>query len=400
MASGMVGFDDWILGTSEAPLTGPDTFHNYAGQRKFLKRLFMGTPRSKVRQGGKELSFYLFFDEQNTGKMYRPGEIETPVHRNVMKRGVTHWRRHRDHDTYVEDEFLFQNGGDEFEDWFHVKTVHDARLETSIAKYFEKILTNVPNWEEMENDPDGLLAYSLPVFNNEFQYGLPTAIHPGGAWTKVHGIDPVKNAGWRPQRVTYGAADDGTTPDGPAAGADWSLFKAFDQMERLTHFDEIPADRETLSRTTSGEYVIVTDGPGIDMYRSGARRSNDHLRYSSGHDPAVPHVKFNGIDLVESSDLRTAAIYPTGSGGALSHAWDTAGTDNAGSRFHFWNLNSIALIRHDKRWMHRRKPQNDNRQPDTYVLYVDSAFQFVCEERRCNGTVYPIKDVVWTPAAA
>lgn len=383
-------FQDFLLGTSELPLSGPDEFSNFAGKRRWMKRIFMGQPMTKTVQGGKEFSTYAMFETTQRTHDYRPGAIETPTHANVMSRGVGYWRRSRTYDTYVEDEYELNDGGDQFEAWFHVRKVHAATVGTDLANFFEGILTRVPNKLEME-DSNGSQAMSLLAINNEFQYGLPSSAHPGGAWTTVHGFDPVAKPGWRPQRQGYGG-------DAPSTGANFSLFKAFDVMERITQFDQAP-DKEAFITASSGTYVIMTDGPGIDLYRTAIRNCNDHLRYSDGHNPKVPYTKFGGYDIVESSDLRNAEVYPTGSSGALSNAWDTTNS-NAGSRYHWWNTNSLALIRHNSAWMRHSKPMTDVRQPDTVVMYVTSKYNFFCEERRANGTVYPTSNVTWTPAAA
>lgn len=385
-------FKDFLLGTSERPLHDPGDFENFAGKRTFTSRIFHASPMTETVQGGKEISFYAMHDEQNSARWTKPGAIETPKRFDVMERGVAYWRMMRDHDAYVKSEYELNGNEDEFKAWFKVVTAHERRWGTSVANFMEDSLYLVPNKAEMEGS-SGTQPYSLLVHNNEFTNGLPDSNHPGGAWTTIEGQDPATLAQWRPQQVGYAGGNPKTD------GEDWVLLQAFDTMERLVHFHKIP-NKESLNTATSGKYVILTDGPSIDAYRSAIRGANDHIRYKDGFDPAIPYVKFNGIDMIEAQPLRDAAVYPTGAGGALSNPWDTAGTNNSGGRYHWFNLDSIALVRHSTCWMERTSPMTDVRQPDTIVRYIDSKFNLLCENRRVNGTVYPTADVTWTPAAA
>jgi hypothetical protein len=194
------------------------------------------------------------------------------------------------------------------------------------------------------------VPYSLPVFNNEFDNGLPYGFGTAGGGTgKVMQLSRVDEVNWRPQRLGYTyvyATDGGST-----------IFPAFKQMMQLGSFDPLPMNEEYGPQSVSPDF-ITTSHWGGRLVDAAMRKNQDAFRGfgpTVGRDAAYSKLQFMGVPIVELEKLNTAALYP-GSGaedgsdtfvpetGTVSYTDSASVVHKNGPRFQAWHNEDLHSV--------------------------------------------------------
>lgn len=387
MGSGIDVLTDLIKVTGPTIFTGPEMIVNDATRHRYLLRRFLkGYDMSELIQGSPTIRDQIMFDEQMTRRHYSPNETISWQQPQVLDEWEIRWRFVVDHFSYSDQDFeLNASAGStslaqQYKDFYKSRL---RRVYTSMLNGFEDDLFAAPNASEMESS-GGKLPYSIPAFVNEFTNGL----HSG--WTTVQGISRVTEDRWRPVAVSY--AESPSASNGP----DWDLWDTLEEIHLRVYRDELPTAEQYSEGTPRPEHMFITASrQGIINIKRGLRNSNDQLLGMPGthSDPGYMTPYFNGIPFVYVSKKDTAAVYPTGSGGALSTELDTAGTTNAGPRYEVLNTKYMKMVWHARRYMKQHDPIRHPNQPFTRVVPFDSWYNLVLRSAQRQGIAFPAADI-------
>lgn len=381
-------FTDFMTVTGPAFLKGPEDVINEAVKNTYtLPRFIEGKSMSDMLQGGNSIKDTIFFNDDSNYQHYKPNAEFTYRNPQVLTEWSIPWRFTKDEMTWTDHEVGLNTGelseGARFHKYKTLKRTKEQNLWSGFMNGMEDDLWAAPDATTMEAT-SGTAPYSIPCFINEFSDGVSGAGHYSG-WTTVQGIDPDPTAGeakWNNRLQNYAQS--------PQVG--WDLFPAFSKMFYQLRFDRLPKMGH-LSDPTSVPNFIATSLTGIANYEDGLRQNQDLFVTSGRQDPSYNHPRFRGIDVVYIANLDTAAIFPTGSGGALSTELDTAGTTNAGPRYFWINGRYMLKVFHRERYFYKKAPFSPSRQPFTKIMIVDCWHNLVCRSRRRHGIVVPSADI-------
>lgn len=369
-----------MASTDSSVLGSPDHVINAATERSFsLRRLLSGKTKANYLQGGKSIKIFIQLKDVATAHFYEPDDTESPTQPQSMTVGELPWRYFRDHMAWNDETLVLHTAGlgrnARHRVYKDFKKQYEQAMWTSKLNKLEASLWATPD-VLMESLTSGKIPYSFPVFINELTNTVPTS------FTTVEQISPTTEANWRNQLESYTES----------AIANSNLFKAMSKMRRKVAFDNLPT-KGAFSDKATAPAVIWTSLNGITLYEDAMRATQDSFVWVGRQDPAYPKPTMHGIVVEYVSKLDTAAIFPTGSAGAYSTEMDTTGTTNAGPRYFFANLQDMQLVLHAERYMYKHPILTPANQPSNHVMYVDTYFNLVCENRRTQGIVYPAADI-------
>ncbi len=384
MGSALETFTDFVKSTGPAFLKGPEDVINEAVKNTYvLPRFITGKDMSEMIQGGAEIKDDILFDEDSSYEHYQPNAEFTYRNPQVLTQWSIPWRFVKNEMVWTDHEIGLNTGELSQKSRFHkfktLKRTKEQNLWAGMMNGLEDDLWAAPDNATMESTT-GTKPYSIPTFVNEETNTVPQG------FTTLQGINPANEAKWRNQVESYNAAPDATTSEV------WVGFKAFSKMFYQVRFDRLPKQPE-LSEPVTVPNFIACSLNGISQYEVALRVSQDTFVTTGRQDPAYNHPRYRGIDVVYVSNLDTAAVFPTGSGGSLSTETDTAGTTNAGPRYYFINGEYMKSVIHNERWFHKLDPFSPSRQPFTKIMIVDLWYNFVCRSRRRHGIVNPSADI-------
>lgn len=373
-------FADFLESTDSSYLNSPEKMVEAITYRKSAwKRLLSGKSPRHYLQGGKSIKSFIQLDDQNSAHFYGIGDEESPSQPQTVSSWEVSWRFMRASYTYDDETVKLNVAGlgrtARHKAYFQFKQQLEGAMWIDMFKLMERQLWATQDSTQMESTTTGKQPQSLAVFNNEMTSGIPT-----GYGNTVQGISRATKAQWRPQALGYNAATTIT-----------EVLAPLSRMFRQLGYDGLP-DKAHYSTKSSMPAVVWTQLDGVMMYENAMRSDQDTYVYTGRQDPAYPNPTIHGVPVEYASLLDTATIYPTGAAAALSDYTDTAGTTNAGPRFHFFNLDDICPVFHSEMYMQKHPPQNPYRQPSRHTVYVDTYYNLVLHNARTQGTVYPTAD--------
>jgi len=404
MASGgavLSAFADFQLAQGRAQFTGQNFIQNELTRNGYTLPHFIdpGNPvkMMKMLQGGSDIRDQVMLSQTGAFESYLPNASFTYALNDGLAQWIANWRFSRGEMVYTDHEIGLNSGSMNMDALIHKfkDLLLSKRMQaiTSFVHGLEDQMWAVPDTTKMEA-AGGLEPFSLPVFINEFTNGLPSAVHPGGAWTTIQGLSPATFANWRCQQFNYDVI-------GPMGTGNNHLFTAFKEAFYKLNFHRLPY-RPDLSNQRSTPHVIMCSLQGHSNYESALHQNQDTFVSDGRRSPHYEtagrdgYLNYRGIPMAYIPQLDTAAIYPTGVAGALSTEADTTGATGAaaaGPRYRWVNGESITKVFHSDRYFYQTPPIRPSAQPFTNVVVYDCWHQNVVNSLRSNGIVYPTTDI-------
>lgn len=368
----------------------PTKLRNMLDTRIFtMSRASAGKPMSKKVQGGTSIKARLLFDYVNTTRWVNPGETFKHTNQQTGTAWEVPWAKRFAEMAYLSEEVdLNENHSDDYRTMM-IADVLDQKYQvlwSGIQEHIEASLWAPGDYGTMEATTTTNQAprrmQPLTVFNNEHTNMLfPSYASANGGANTVQQINTVNQPKWRCQTGTYTF-----TPSATKA-----LMPAMSNLIKKTRWDPLPMTPEYSDKRKTPQ-VIFTQRMGVVNYEYSLFDNQDIFRgmgSSSGQDPAYPGPTFQKIPVEWIDTLDTAAIYPTGSGGALSTYDDTAGTTNAGPRYHAYDFSVIHYVTHSMHTWTTSGPKELQGYIDTYGQHYTCWENMVCEDVRQQGTLHP-----------
>lgn len=394
-ATAIQGFTQFVADTGPMLLTGTENLVNDAQGNNFntMGYLARGQQMSDIVQGGAEITDLIYLSDTRRARAYQ--EMEDQSYATVASGTTWHvpWRSWMT-DIVIPEKLIELNAGTQFSAehramqykniWFQKQ----QEMNSDAWAYQEETAWAVPDKTKMETST-GRNEYSIPCFVNEFSNGLPSAAHPGGAWTTVQQIDPTiaGQTKWVPQQFDY---IDTLASNSGSFNAK-SLLSVFDKAWMKLGFRPPPHDKQYFETATAKPInVIFTSLVGRLNLLKTYRNSQD--RWENASDPYM-NPMYAGAPLVYVSLLDTAAIFPTGAAAALSTELDTAGTTNAGPRYFLIQPEYLRKVYFKDRAMKNVGQMKDVRQPFTLIYPIDTLCNMLVRSRQRHGIIYPSADI-------
>jgi hypothetical protein len=391
MGSVISVFDDFMESTESAYLTSPNEVINEVVRNTYaLGYMLKSGDQAITLQSGKSIKWLSQMVDAQTAHFYLPDDNETPSQPQTMTDFEVGWRFFRDNMAWNNETITLNASGMDPNgrrtQIVGLKRQLEQAMWTSKFNKMEDALFSTPNQADMETAGTAKVPYSLGVWNNELTNTIPyTGLGSTTAWGTVAGKNPASFSRFRNQRATYNGASTGAVVGSTAP----HLFTAFRRMLNQTGFDRLPEKPEYSQKKSMPTRILTSLSYGTVQYEFALQSNNDWLRYAGGQDPAYPNPTFQGIPIEGIAALDTAVMYPTGSGGIYAAENDTAGTNNAGPRYHFLNFEYLKPVFHTEMYLYRHPVMTHPNQPSTHVMYVDTYYNIVCTSRQRQGIVYP-----------
>jgi hypothetical protein len=394
-ATAIQGFTQFVAETGPLLLTGTESTVNDAQGNNFntMGYLARGQQMSDIVQGGSEIIDEIYLSATRRAREYQ--EMEDQAYATVTSGTVHHtpWRTWMT-DIVIPEKLIELNAGAQFsaehraQQYKNIWFRKQQECYTDAWMFEEENAWAPPNKLTMEAST-GRSQYSIPCFVNEFDNGLPSAAHVGGAWTTVMGIDPTAagQTNWVPQRFAY---DNNRASNHASFGAT-DLLAVFDRAWMKLGFRPPPHDKQYFETATAKPInVIFTSLQGRLNLLKTYRISQD--RGENASDPFM-NPMYAGAPLVYVSHLDTAAIFPTGAAAALSTELDTAGATNAGPRYFLIQPEYLRKVYFKDRSMKMTGEMRDVRQPFTLIYPIDNLCNLIARSRKRHGIIYPTADI-------
>jgi hypothetical protein len=407
-------FNDFVLNTGPAFLTGPEQVINEAvAQTYVLGRLLKGRGLDKVIQGGREIRDIVMFDESSTYDHYLPNQTFTWSNPQVTTELSIDWRFSIDHMAWTDQEIELNVPDGLSTDaqkvvYKKLKRIKEQRMWTSMLKGIEADIWKSAHGRSTDMESaTGSLPFSIPAFlteaqgtdaANNFLPGRATGDAGSGQWTTLMGVNPSTESGWRNQVSSYSFAD----PD-DTGGNNTGLFDAFARMYRKVDFKPPGSKDEYFENADMKRFMICCSLKGIVLFEKMCRESQDRFAAAGGQDPAFLRPNYGGIELLYIAALDTAALYweegatqyvaedssllggTTGAEAAQPYAADWAD----GPRYYWINGNYLTPVFHSRRYFYKKDIMPHPNQPYTTVVPVDCWWNMFCNSRKRQGVVYP-----------
>lgn len=230
------------------------------------------------------------------------------------------------------------------------------------------------------------LPYSVPTLVNENTNGLPTTgvDAQGGTWTVIQGINPstTGKTAWANSKYAY---------KNLVAGDRDNLLYAFKNAQiQLAWTPPVGSGKEDyFDATKIPEYMVFTSAQGI----LNADRMWRETGYWVNMQDADLTPRFGPWQFVYESQLDTATVFPTGSGGAASTELDMAGTTNAGPRYFILNRNLLKPVFKNGYFMKHETFTPDGNQPDAIRMLIRNKGNLYRTSGQRNAIIYPTADI-------
>lgn len=387
-------FEDFVLSTSPANLTGPNDIVNDCTKNKYILGRFMrGREMARMVQGGEYIKDEIYLEEKRTSRNYKINEKQNWQNPQVLERWSTPWRFTMDEITWTDQEVELNNAdlsdSARFKKYKDMKYSKEMRTWTGLMNFLEENLVAPPDYDEMEGT-DGTTPYSIPTFITE-KNAVPTN-WTANSQTSVMGIDTEVYSKWDNQRVTYARAA------ALSSGSGRHLLNAFDSCARQMSFDSLPM-YANLSERRNAPYFWMASDLGVYTYEDALRVNQDTFRWGGGQDPAYPHPTHKGVDILYNSSLDGALLHPTGdaNGTVDSYEADDSGTTNAGPRYYGVDARYMLKAIHARRFFFKKPAFSPSNQPWNHIMPVDLWHNNCCRSRQRQGLIYPSADIT-TPA--
>lgn len=382
------GFPRFIDMTGPTYLKGPKERINDAQKTNYrtLGYLSRGQSMSKILQAGAVIKDNIMLSTTRVTHTYNPGAEESVPNPQKSTTWTVPWRFWITPMTWTRQEI--ELNGDMTDDarFQQYQSVwHSMQQDgyTDWCNFMEEKFWAIPNKLQMES-PDGTEPYSILCFVNEYSSGLPSSIHPGGAWTTVQQIDPTATdkTNWVPQQYTYA----NVTASDPS-----NLINALDRAYEGLDFQPPPIQREYFESPTAQPIGFIACSL-IGKTKAKALYRSENDRWENVNDPWGQPL-YGGRSFVYVAQLDALAAFPTGAGGILSYETDTAGSNNAGPRYFIIQPEYMRMVYHRDAFLYDMGTMKYPNIPTQNVKYLDTWGNLVCRSRRRHAVIYPSADI-------
>jgi len=398
---GMSAFSAALRNVAENSTTGPkmmtfvSDYSNYAS----LYYLMRGRKMSDTLRGGQNIRFSVKFKASSKAGFYDPAvEEHAPQDSQDSVVGRSYWHAHMAHETWKEESLLINQGG--IGDGALIEQTYLQEIHNKIQSLKAALVDSltVAFWQRPDTTIMGTLdskqPNSIPVYLNEFTYGLFGRITAAGSYidsntgyTAIHGFTPADTAyaKYRPLQKTYGAGTTGFT----ANSAD-NLIYNLSYCMRKTDF--VPPPFYTEAYDPEGETAVDRSGGVIFASAIGVARA-EHLYRSSQNrwddfmDPSG-NPRFKTVQIVHEAQLDTAALYPNHTTLASATGFVDENTLSGGSavtnatlgpRYYGANAKHLKVCWHQERYLKWLDPFRIGL--TTWQQGVNSEVTVYCDDR-------------------
>lgn len=413
---GMSVFASALRNTAEKSITGPSMIYfvtDYSNYRT-LYYLTRGRQMNDMLRGGDVIRWTTKFKASSKAGYYDPATAEhAPQNSQDSLVGRAYFHPHMAHESWDEVQLLINAGGtsegSRIEETYASEIVNKMQsLNGALANSFAETSWQRPDSSIMGTQ-DALQPNSIPVYLNEFFYGLfgrldaaGTAIDSTKVYTAIHGFSPatVDHAKYRHKQYRYGASGTGFTANN-ADNLIYYLSLAMSQTDfqpppfHSEYFD--PEDESSVDRSGG---VIFCSAKGRaraeHLYRSSQNRWEDWM------DPAG-NPRFKTVQLVYEAQLdggqAVGQLYPNH--GTLASATGYVDEDanasvsevaNAwkGPRYYGVNTKYLKMCWHSEQYMQYLEPFRQNL--TKYTQGVSSLTSMYCIDRSKMFLISPNGD--------
>jgi len=372
--STIAAFNDFMLATREAPLSGTDQIQNEATKYRtyLLRKMLAGLSKEKLLQSGTKIVDYIQLALTSTYQDYAPTQDFTFQASNSLTKIEVPWKFSLVSSNWTDHEIELNSGGDLKTVFKTIKKVKEQEMMTALYEGMEDAFWATPDVVEMEGGTaTGKKPYSLRCFITPTG-GAPAAANGGvvGAdWTTVMTVNPTTLTNWKNQVENY----DGTSAT-TVRGTN-GIIPAMDRMWLDTQF-ESPTDAQQYAQDTKiNKTSILASKVGYSTLVDIMNSRNDRMLPAQG-----------GNDLGYANGRITYHGMPISYIGALDTV-DATLDAAAKPNFRFVNFNYIYPIFHTKRYMTAIDLPNSARQPFSHGIIRDTWRNLWCSSRRSQGFV-------------
>lgn len=382
MASPVDVFADMVMSTSSTVFSGAEQIVNDAQRHRNYYTRFehSGGDKSKMVQGGPNIFDTIFLNATPRSRFYNPSnDTFSYLRADVLTSWQIAWRYNFTHMAWTDHEILHNvnslSGQARTLKYKSIRKAKDLDVYTDLIDTIEATAWAAPVQTTMET-ATGTQPYSVLAFCNEGTAGageLPT-------WTTtVQNISSTTYPNWLPQRASYA--------DLPKVGTD--LFEAFSTAQHKAKWEAMPYRGDASTPSSVSEMSWFTALDGLVNYETSLRLNQDEFKNgSNGQDPHYGAPTFRGRPIIYVSALDGAAVWPTGTAGALATSATTTNS-NAGPRYVGLNNEHVKCVWHSDRYMVKLAPMRPTDQPFTTVVPMDTWTNRVCSSRRRQACVFP-----------
>jgi len=382
-------------------MRGPERLINENVKTTYTgNRIIAASNMSEMVQGGTHITDTIYLNEKGDFGRYNPNDELDYANAQTGTTWTVPWAFAKASMSWTKQELALnkQIHGKKYRTLRYKSVMYQKHqnLWTAINNGIEEEFWAAPHRSRMESGAvvDGARKpYSIPVFINEEADGLPDAtIDQGGIdWADagtVMGISRTVEDKWRSQTETYGF-------DATSATTMATIFPAMTKLWWKLRFDKLPKKPEYAEKTSSPQ-VVWCSVQGITNYEAALRANQDTFRgvgKSSGQDPAYDAPTFRNMPLEVISELETALLYRTGTGGAAGVELEGTSLGGAvvesGPRYYFMNAEYLKFITHSEAYCTLTEPMTPYKQPHSRTQVADLWNNTVCRAPRRLGMLTP-----------
>jgi len=378
----LVSFADFVAATGPGYVTEPTYLINDATREThyFGRLLDPSVSAAKHISGGESINEKIHFQGGGTFQTYKPGQTQSWVNPQRLKRIEAQWRHTIAHMTWVDNEILnnelMMDGRDDVRAQQYVSLRNEKRqlAMTDMYEGLEDLLWAEPDYNSMEVDT-GTEPYSIPAFVNIGTNGYHnTTWSTGGTMEGISAAASDVNSKWQPQTQTY---------TGTSITSGTNILNAFDRMSMKVRFVQPTMFSQYFTADDLRRQMILTSREGRAAVQDLLRQSQDlFVAIAGGQDPAYPDPQFHGIPIEYVATLDTATLYDDGSD-FVAEADATIAAPN----FYFINGSFLYPVFHKYRFFEQLEPSRHHTVPDTWVVPIMVWYNLFCTSRKRQGIV-------------
>lgn len=362
---GLPTFADFLTATKAHKITTAKEILNEAVKQTYLlAEALRGMDSAKIVRGGSKIIDDIQLSDAGTFEFYSPNAEFSPTDTDTLKQIEVGWRFAKTHYAF-NDETITLNEGNPEDIYVDLKRKYQQTAATDMMNGMENALWATPVATTMESGSgENPPAFSLPTFVNEQTYGLPSG------FTTIMAVNPTSESRWRPQQVSYDAANPSAETNGLLAG--------FDDMFLDVRFESPDSASAYFENDRLRKMKILTNKDGHKLYKRTLRAGNDH--FISPQDPAYNNPTYAGIPVkyIQATD---AALLDLTNGTAWA---------SGRPRFMWLNFEYLFPIYHTKGYMEQVGPKDGGiGQPFSHAVFFRNWYNWFCRSRQRQGIVYP-----------
>jgi len=351
----LASFADFVAATDEKVLTAPKDILSDAVQRTYtIADALKGRGIDEVVQAGTEITDRIQLTAGTGFGFYDPNEQFTPIIEDNLTKIRCPWRFAKTYWAWTDQETIL-NSGDRYVQWKNLRDSKRQAAKVGMFNGLDAAIWTTPNAAQMESLTNtGGRPYSIRAFITE------DGLAPAG-FTTVMQVNPTSNPRWRNQVSGYTAAD-----------IDGTLVSGMEELWRKVKF-ESPETREGYFKETKFRKMkIYTNLDGWKTAVRLLRQTNDRNYPVNDLGYATEDPVFGRIPIKWAEGL------------------DAAGYATNQPRYFFVNFDYLFPVFQSTRYMYETNPINGGHtQPFSWVVYVDTWYNWFCRSRYRQGILVP-----------